>query len=195
MRTRLTISIAAFAMMAIAVLGDYTTGRVSGLTAKQRYPWNGLVDISFTLSGPESEYRIAVAATNAATGAALPVRTLRDANGNSVSRFTEFATGATSLVWDADADAPGFVVETLVLSVVATPSQGMVQLWEGGPYWAETNVGADEPWEYGLYFWWGDTVGYRREGDVWVASDGSSTNFSFESSNTPTAKKSSWVCS
>ena len=40
-----------------------------------------------------------------------------------------------------------------------------VQLWAGGPYWAETNVGAEEPWEYGFYFWWGDTVGYRRVGN------------------------------
>lgn len=27
-----------------------------------------------------------------------------------------------------------------------------VQLWADGPYWAETNVGAEEPWEYGFYF-------------------------------------------
>ena len=52
-----------------------------------------------------------------------------------------------------------------------------VQLWEGGPYWAETNIGADKPEDSGFYFWWGDTVGYRREGDAWVASDGSSRNF------------------
>ena len=50
-----------------------------------------------------------------------------------------------------------------------------VQLWEGGPYWAECNVGAITPEEYGYYFWWGDTVGYKRENDAWVASDGSST--------------------
>ena len=64
-----------------------------------------------------------------------------------------------------------------------------VRLWAGGPYWAETNVGADEPWESGLYFWWGDTVGYRRENDAWVASDGSSSNFSFDAGNAPTSGK------
>ena len=36
-----------------------------------------------------------------------------------------------------------------------------VQLWKNGPYWAETNIGADKPEDYGLYFWWGDTRGYR----------------------------------
>ena len=65
-----------------------------------------------------------------------------------------------------------------------------VQLWEGGPYWADTNIGAEKPWESGYHFWWGDTVGYKRLGDAWVATDGSSSNFSFNDSNTPTYNKS-----
>ena len=191
MRTKFTICIAATALLAVgAAMADYTTGVVSGLTAKQRYPWNGLVDISFTLSGPESSYCVAIAATNAATGAALPVCTLRDTSGNALYKLT-FAPGSVSFVWDAGVDAPGILVETLVLSVITAPHpwRGRFQLWEGGPYWAETNIGAEEPWEYGLYFWWGDTVGYRREGNAWVASDGSSSNFSFSSGNAPTYGK------
>ena len=66
----------------------------------------------------------------------------------------------------------------------------MVQLWEDGPYWATKNIGASEPWEYGYYFWWGDVIGYRRENDTWVASDGSLSNFSFGNANTPTYNKS-----
>ena len=64
-----------------------------------------------------------------------------------------------------------------------------VQLWKNGPYWAVTNIGAEKPWDYGYYFWWGDTIGYKRENDKWVASDGSSLNFSFEESNVPTYEK------
>ena len=71
---------------------------------------------------------------------------------------------------------------------IVTPDK--VQLWEGGPYWATTNIGAEKPEDYGYYFWWGDTVGYKRENDAWVASDGSSSNFSFVGSNTPTDGKS-----
>jgi hypothetical protein len=70
-------------------------------------------------------------------------------------------------------------------STIAESGSG-VQLWADGPYWAETNVGADEPWESGLYFWWGDTVGYRRENDAWAANDGSAFGFSFEAGNAPT---------
>ncbi|MBQ3097439.1 MAG: hypothetical protein IJC66_04710, partial [Kiritimatiellae bacterium] len=66
---------------------------------------------------------------------------------------------------------------------------GKVQLWENGPYWATTNIGAEKPEDYGYYFWWGDTVGYKWENDRWIASDGSTTNFSFTSSNTPTYGK------
>ncbi len=65
-----------------------------------------------------------------------------------------------------------------------------VQLWKDGPYWAETNIGAEKPWESGYYFWWGDTIGYKWENGKWVASDGSASGFSFEKGNsTPTYGK------
>ena len=69
------------------------------------------------------------------------------------------------------------------LCIAAEPApaaaQEGVRLWEGGPFWADRNVGADAPWESGLFFWWGDAVGYRREGDGWAPSDGSPSRFSF----------------
>ena len=79
-------------------------------------------------------------------------------------------------------------------AVVATAPDGRtgVRLWEGGPFWADRNVGADEPWDSGLFFWWGEAVGYRREGDQWVLSDGSGTRMTFDLSktnNVPTARK------
>ena len=61
--------------------------------------------------------------------------------------------------------------------------KGAVQLWAGGPYWATTNLGAEEPENYGYYFWWGDTLGYKRENEQWVATDGSSSGFSFKADN------------
>ena len=68
---------------------------------------------------------------------------------------------------------------------VEPPGYG-VQLWKNGPYWAECNVGATKPEEYGYYFWWCDTVGYRRENDAWVAVDGSTSDFRLNGINTPT---------
>ena len=47
-----------------------------------------------------------------------------------------------------------------------------VQLWKDGPYWAETNIGAEKPWDSGYYFWWGDTIGYKRVNDALVPVSG-----------------------
>ena len=76
------------------------------------------------------------------------------------------------------------------IGTVKVSVHNKVQLWEGGPYWADTNIGAENPEDYGYYFWWGDTVGYKRVNDAWVATDGSSSNYSFGSNNTPTYNKS-----
>ncbi len=56
-----------------------------------------------------------------------------------------------------------FVIQHSAFGIAAEPppaaAQGGVQLWEDGPRWADRNVGAEEPWEAGLYFWWSDAVG------------------------------------
>lgn len=84
------------------------------------------------------------------------------------------------IVWNAGADWPDHKDDVkAVVTTYKRGDHGKVQLWKDGPYWATTNVGADYPWEAGLYFWWGDTVGYKREGSAWVATDGSSSNFQF----------------
>lgn len=64
-----------------------------------------------------------------------------------------------------------------------------VQLWENGPLWAKTNVGANSPTETGYYFWWGDTLGYKWQNNQWVASDGSGAVVTFNSPNATTAQK------
>ena len=50
-------------------------------------------------------------------------------------------------------------------------------------------MGAANLEDCGYYFWWGDTVGYRRENGAWVAADGSTSGFSFSTGNTPTYGK------
>ena len=79
-----------------------------------------------------------------------------------------------------------FLAAGAMLGAWADETHDKVQLWEGGPYWATTNVGAEKPEDYGLYFWWGDTVGYKWENEQWVASDGSASGFSFSGANAPT---------
>ncbi len=67
---------------------------------------------------------------------------------------------------------------------------GGVQLWEGGPYWAECNVGASTPEDYGYYFWWGDTVGYTNTGSGWISvKDGTSISFTDSGTAASTYRK------
>ena len=168
--------------------------RIENVRARQRWPWNGKVDIDCRVYGIyEAIYRVkfAVFAVDLDSG-----------NTNKVSHFWIVRDGVNSndrvvhtngeyrLVWDARADLREAIYSNMVVSVsLVEDVHNGIQLWEEGPYWAETNIGADEPWEYGYYFWWGDTVGYNHVGDTaasdylvyghWVASDGSSSDFSF----------------
>lgn len=178
-------------LLPLSALADVS---VDNVTAKQRYPWNGLVDITCVVSGIDgmtNGLKFAVAAVVPDSGDFHSVSHFWVVRGetNSTDRLCS-TNGAYKLLWDAHADLGEAVYSNMIVRVTAIDRHGEVQLWAGGPYWAEMNVGAEEPWEYGYYFWWGDTVGYKRVGSAWVASDGSSSNFSFGSSNTPTFAKS-----
>lgn len=63
-------------------------------------------------------------------------------------------------------------------------STGGVQLWKGGPYFADRNVGATKPEDPGYWFWWGDTVGYYNAGKTWVSSADGKTTILFQATDT-----------
>ena len=175
-----------FAPFACATVG------VTDVVAKQRYPWNGLVDITCKVTGIEGTTNglyFAVAAVMPDAGKTRDVSHFWVVQGdtNSTDRAVH-VNGEYRLLWDAKVDL-GIVRYTNMVVRVSCDAHEMVQLWEGGPYWATTNIGAEKPEDSGYYFWWGDTIGYKRENDAWVATDGSSQNFSFNSENTPTYNK------
>ena len=161
---------------------------VTDITAKQRFPWNGLVDIKCKVTGIEDsklyEFRVnAVMPDSGTTNRLWQFGVVQ--NGTRQNHFEVTANGDYHLIWDAKAEL-GSVLCTNMIVCVTLYGRDKVQLWEGGPYWATTNIGAEKPEDAGYYFWWGDTVGYKRENDKWVASDGSNSNFSFSGGNTPT---------
>ena len=165
---------------------------VTDVVAKQRYPWNGLVDIACKVSGIDET----IAGRQFVLSAVFPdsenavkmskVWVMRD--GVKSGNLAADANGDYRLLWDAKADLGEVRYTNMVVRV--NIDRAMVQLWDGGPYWARTNIGAEKPEDYGYYFWWGDTVGYKRENDKWVASDGSNSSFSFTERNTQTYNKS-----
>ena len=174
-------------------LTSFAEPTVTDVVAKQRYPWNGLVDITCKVEGideliTDPKFVLSAVFPNSVDIVKMTkFWIIRD--GVKSSNLSVDANGNYRLLWDAKVDL-GEVRYTNMVVRVDIKGHQKVQLWDGGPYWATTNIGAEKPEDYGYYFWWGDTVGYKRENDKWVASDGSNSNFSFTESNTPTDNKS-----
>lgn len=176
-------------MMAIAGMAVIAaTPTVSNVTAKQRFPWNGLVDISCAVAGIDGTtngLKFAVAAVMPGSGEIRPIYNFGVVRNGTNSNDREVHTnGYYRFIWDAQADLGLVCYTNMIVRVSIVDLHRKVQLWKGGPYWSDTNIGSEYPWEYGHYFWWGDTVGYKWANNTWIASDGSSSGFSF--SNTPT---------
>ena len=138
------------------------------------------VTVTFNANGGTVSPTKKVYSTNATYGS-LPTPTR---SGYTFNGWYTAASGGTKITASSTVSTS---ITTLYAQWITTHDK--VQLWENGPYWATTNIGAENPEDYGYYFWWGDTVGYKWENNNWVASDGSNSNFSFTESNTPTYGK------
>ena len=163
---------------------------VTDVVAKQRYPW-GLVDITCKVEGIDEANGDRDFVLSAVFPDSGNIRRMSQfwvmRDGIKSSNLSADANGNYRLLWDAKADLGEVRYTNMVVRVIMDKAK--VQLWKDGPYWATMNIGAEKPEDYGYYFWWGDTVGYKRENNKWVASDGSNSNFSFTSGNTPTYNK------
>ena len=160
---------------------------VTNVVAKQRSPW-GIVDISCEVAGIEGTAKGIAFVVEAVLPDSVvkKVSSVHFRGDGNQAGLSVTMNGNYQFVWNANADLGTARYTNVIMRVSLIRT--MVQLWDGGPYWATTNIGAEKPEDYGYYFWWGDTVGYKRENNRWVASDGSNSNFSF-SSNTPTYDK------
>ena len=75
---------------------------------------------------------------------------------------------------------------TKVLGVIHNGNTyNAVQLWEDGPYWATTNIGASSTTDAGYYFAWGYTEGCIRKDNSWVLASDQSTTKTFSTSSFP----------
>lgn len=89
-----------------------STGLAAGpaisVTAKQRYPWNGLVDVDFTVAGDSgSKYKVAFSAKDEGGGTNLTMKTVRKSDGTAANMAGEqLAPGTYRWVWNAAADLP-----------------------------------------------------------------------------------------
>ncbi len=168
--------VAAFAAgMAASAQG----AEVTDVAARQRWPWNGLVDIDCTVSGIDGtdyglDFAVAAVMPDSSVHNATNFWVAKDGKKSPVQGVC--SNGNYRLIWDARADLGPELYSNVVVRVTVVSGHARAQLWEGGPYWAMTNVGAEKPEGYGLYFWWGDTTGYRP-------SSSGTFDFNFSSTN------------
>jgi len=169
-------------LVAAMAMGVMAANTVRVTKFHQSYPYSGKATIEYTVGGALPNNAAAEIILNTDNASATFVQ-------------ENIVTGANSNVIDFASSFGGALLLTNASFVVTIVELGGVQLWENGPYWAECNVGAAKPEEYGYYFWWSDTVGYIRSGgtlngrgdyeDVtWVSSTGermSSSPFNYES--------------
>ena len=154
------------AAMAMGVMAE-TANTVKVTKFHQPYPYSGKATVEYTVGGTLPANAVAEITLNTDDASATFVK-------------SNIVTGANSHVIDFASSFGGALLLTNASFVVTIAGEtiGGVQLWENGPYWAECNVGASKPEEYGYYFWWGDTVGYTNTGSGWISvKDGTSISF------------------
>ena len=144
--------VAAMAMGAMAEI----TNTVKVTKFHQSYPYSGRATVEYTVDGdiPANAIAQIVLSTDDASATFVLPGVVAGANSNVIDFASSF--GGSLLLTNAS------------FAVTIVEDFGGVKLWENGPYWAECNVGATAPEEYGYYFWWGDTVGYTRSGGKWM---------------------------
>lgn len=77
------------------------------INARQRYPWNGLVDLHFTITGDAgTKYDTSFTAKDMVGNTNIAMRTIRKADGTAAASKEQLLPGTYSWVWDAAADLP-----------------------------------------------------------------------------------------
>lgn len=109
------------------VLAMQTNGvnfHVSNVQARQRYPWNGKVDIDFVLESDDAnaEYKITAACIDLAVKRNIAIRTLRYNDKGAIATHFRLKKGIHRLTWDATADVPNRKYGDLRFSVSANES-------------------------------------------------------------------------
>jgi len=163
MKKLIMMMVAAIAAAMVMGVKAETANTVKVTKFHQSYPYSGKATVEYTVGGTLPAKAVAEVTIN---------------TDNASATFTQknIVTGANSFTVDFASSFGGALLLTNASFVVTIAEAGHggtegnlggVQLWENGPYWAECNVGASKPEEYGYYFWWGDTVGYTRSGGTW----------------------------
>ncbi len=94
---------------------------VKDVEAHQRYPWNGKVDIDFTIDSAVegSNFTVSVSAEDTVGKTNVVLSAVRYDDKIPLSRLGKIAAGRHRLTWDGDADVPDTLIPSLAFSVSA----------------------------------------------------------------------------
>ena len=117
---------------AFAALAAEAALTVTGVSARQRWPWNNLVDVDFTIGGAAQgeAYYVDVSATYDNGNRSLVAKTFE--------AEPIAAAGKNRIVWNLGADYPEFKADDLSVTVTVTPFSDSTPLYcvidiSGGP--------------------------------------------------------------
>ena len=99
---------------------------VTNVVSRQRYPWNGLVDIDCEVvcSDPATNINLYLSAKDNAAGRSLPVRRVRLEGAAAFTNALEVKAGKHRVTWDAGTDAPNVVSDDVTIDVQALVGTG-----------------------------------------------------------------------
>ncbi len=91
------------------------------ISAKQRYPWNGLVDLKFTITGESGmKYDASFTAKDMVGNTNVAMKTIRKSDGTTAVAKESLLPGTYSWIWDAAADLPkDFKCDRMTISAIA----------------------------------------------------------------------------
>lgn len=109
------------------VAAEAPTLLVENVTFRQRYPWNGLVDIDCKVncSDPTTNISLYVSVKDTAANKSLAVRSVWLESDATHTNALEVKSGKHRLVWDAGKDNPNFVGDAVTVEVQALLGTGL----------------------------------------------------------------------
>ena len=102
-------------LVALGVAFSASAFEVKNVAARQRWPWNSLIDLDFVIEQASADGKFSVGITATCDG---DTRTIV---GKTYRSDIICGAGQNRLVWDVGADAPGLKTTDLRISVTATP--------------------------------------------------------------------------
>ena len=97
------------------------TFEVKDVEAHQRYPWNGKVDIDFTIDSAVegSNFAVRVEAKDTVGKTNITLKTVKYEDKVALSSLEKLPAGRHRVTWDADQDVPDALIPSLAFSVSA----------------------------------------------------------------------------